>query len=270
MHKSDFLCIIVAQNCNPNGDPVNGNRPRVDFSGHGEISPECIKRKIRNRLQDMGENIFIQSNERSDDGYNCLKNRYRAFLKRKHLSGKESEDILIKETSREWIDVRSFGCVFPFKGDFVSFGVRGPVSITFAKTIDTVNVRDVSITKSTNVEDVEGKDSATFGRKSIVENGAYVFSGSIFPQLAQKTGFSEEDAEKIKNAILTLFENDASAARPSGSMGIGNLFWWTHVNQTHPTMDILNTVTIKPLSEYPYYTVDVKEPPVGVHLDILR
>ena len=270
MYKSDFLCIIVAQNCNPNGDPVNGNRPRIDFSGHGEMSPECIKRKIRNRLQDMGENIFFQSNDRIEDGYDSLKSRYSAFLKRKGMTGKEKEDCLIKAVSEEWIDVRTFGGVFPFKGDFVSFGVRGPVSLTFAKTIDTVNIQDVTITKSTNTEDVEGKDSSTIGRKSIIDKGVYVFSGSIFSQLAQKTGFAEEDMEKLKEAILTLFENDSSAARPSGSMWIGNFYWWTHEKKIHPTIDVIRTVTIDPQKKFSYYMVAVNEPPEGVVLDVMK
>ena len=74
-NKIDFAAIISAENANPNGDPLNGNRPRETFDGMGEISDVCIKRKIRNRLQDMGEKIFVQSDYRTDDGCKSLKER---------------------------------------------------------------------------------------------------------------------------------------------------------------------------------------------------
>ena len=73
--KIDFALIISATNANPNGDPLNGNRPREDYDGYGEISDVCIKRKIRNRFQDMGQKIFVQSDDRTDDGYRSLKER---------------------------------------------------------------------------------------------------------------------------------------------------------------------------------------------------
>ena len=74
-NKIDFEVLVMVQNANPNGDPLNGNRPRETYDGYGEISDVCIKRKIRNRLQDMGENIFVQSDERSDDGCKSLADR---------------------------------------------------------------------------------------------------------------------------------------------------------------------------------------------------
>ena len=73
--KIDFTLFISVKNANPNGDPLNGNRPRTDIDGYGEISDVCIKRKIRNRMQDLGERIFVQSDERSDDGFKSLKER---------------------------------------------------------------------------------------------------------------------------------------------------------------------------------------------------
>ncbi|WP_417853695.1 type I CRISPR-associated protein Cas7, partial [[Clostridium] scindens] len=73
--KIDFALLVSATNANPNGDPLNGNRPRENYEGYGEISDVCIKRKIRNRFQDMGQKIFVQSDDRSDDGYTSLKER---------------------------------------------------------------------------------------------------------------------------------------------------------------------------------------------------
>ena len=74
-NKIDFEVLVMVKNANPNGDPLNGNRPRETYDGFGEISDVCIKRKIRNRLQDMGEKIFVQSDERSDDGCKSLADR---------------------------------------------------------------------------------------------------------------------------------------------------------------------------------------------------
>lgn len=79
--KIDFAALITVNNANPNGDPLNGNRPRTTYTGKGEISDVCIKRKIRNRLQDLGENIFVQSNDRTDDGYKSLSERASGEIK---------------------------------------------------------------------------------------------------------------------------------------------------------------------------------------------
>ena len=234
-HKIDFSVIITATNANPNGDPLNGNRPREAFDGCGEISDVCIKRKIRNRLQDMGEKIFVQSDDRCDDGLDSLHARasQNAALKT-ILNGKNTDrNEFAKAACAEWIDVRSFGQVFAFKGDTVSVGVRGPVSIHQAVSMDPVEVVSMQITKSVNGE--SGKDSKasdTMGMKHRVAFGLYVINGSINCQLAEKTGFSDEDAQKIKEALCTLFENDASSARPEGSMEVCRVYWWEHDSKT--------------------------------------
>lgn len=230
-NKIDFALIITATNANPNGDPLNGNRPRQDIDGHGEISDVCIKRKLRNRLQDMGEKIFVQSDDRCDDGIGSLHDRVKANKTLTDLSkGKSTNrDEFAKAACAEWIDVRSFGQVFAFKDDAVSVGVRGPVSIQQAVSVSPVDVISMQITKSVNSESgKEGKASDTMGTKHRVAFGLYVVNGSINCQLAEKTGFTEEDAEKIKQALLTLFENDSSSARPDGSMEVCRLYWWKH------------------------------------------
>lgn len=230
-NKIDFAVIISATNANPNGDPLNGNRPRENFDGYGEISDVCIKRKIRNRLQDMGEKIFVQSDDRCDDGCDSLKKRAENCAALKALSnGKNTNrDDYAKAACAEWIDVRSFGQVFAFKGDTVSVGVRGPVSIQQAVSIDPVDIVSMQITKSVNSESAkQGKASDTMGAKHRVEFGLYVVKGSINCQLVEKTGFTDEDADKIKEALKTLFENDCSSARPEGSMEVCRLYWWKH------------------------------------------
>ena len=234
-NKIDFALIITATNANPNGDPLNGNRPRQDIDGHGEISDVCIKRKLRNRLQDMGEKIFVQSDDRCDDGIGSLHDRVKANKTLTDLSkGKSTNrDEFAKAACAEWIDVRSFGQVFAFKDDAVSVGVRGPVSIQQAVSVSPVDVISMQITKSVNSESgKEGKASDTMGTKHRVAFGLYVVNGSINCQLAEKTGFTEEDAEKIKQALLTLFENDSSSARPDGSMEVCRLYWWKHSCKT--------------------------------------
>ncbi|MBR6873876.1 MAG: type I-C CRISPR-associated protein Cas7/Csd2 [Ruminococcus sp.] len=234
-NKIDFSVIITAKNANPNGDPLNGNRPRENYDGYGEISDVCIKRKIRNRLQDMGEKIFVQSDDRCDDGFKSLHDRARGNEKLAELSkGKTTDpDKYAEAACKEWIDVRSFGQVFAFKGDSVSVGVRGPVSVQSAMSVTPVVISSMQITKSVNGESgKESKASDTMGMKHRVDFAVYVFHGSINCQLAEKTGFTEEDADKIKEAIETLFENDCSSARPEGSMEVRRVYWYKHDSKT--------------------------------------
>ena len=234
-NKIDFSVIITAKNANPNGDPLNGNRPRENYDGYGEISDVCIKRKIRNRLQDMGEKIFVQSDDRCDDGFKSLHDRAKGCEALAALSKQKNTDReeYAKTACAEWIDVRSFGQVFAFKGDSVSVGVRGPVTIQQAISVTPVDITSMQITKSVNGESgKEGKASDTMGTKHRVDFGMYVVHGSINVQLAGKTGFTEEDAEKIHKALETLFENDCSSARPEGSMEVRRVYWYKHDCQT--------------------------------------
>lgn len=226
-NKIDFVVLVKVTNANPNGDPLNGNRPRTTYAGNGEISDVCIKRKIRNRLQDMNRKIFIQSAERSDDGFSSLSERAS-----KTIVAKSNEEYA-KLACETWADVRAFGQVFAFKGadKGISVGVRGPVSIHQAVSCSPVDINSMQITKSVNSEPAEKKSSDTMGTKHFVEFGLYKIKGSINVQLAEKTGFSEEDAEDIKEALRTLFINDSSAARPDGSMEVVKVYWWCHNNK---------------------------------------
>ena len=227
-NKIDFALVFSVKNANPDGDPLNGNIPRLTLDGHGELSDVCLKRKIRNRLQDFGENIFVQSDDYRKDEHRSLRNRAEAVLGK----AMKNEDELRKLANETWIDVRSFGQVFAFKGGEakgVSVGIRGPVTIQPAFSVDAVNVTSLQITKSVSGEgDGSKRGSDTMGMKHSVDFGLYVTYGSINPQLAELTGFSSEDAEKIKNAILHIFDNDASSARPEGSMEVVKLYWWKH------------------------------------------
>lgn len=226
-NKIDFVALISVTRANGNGDPLNDRRPRTDYNGFGEISDVCIKRKIRNRMQDLGNSIFVQSADRSDDGFDSLSERASSVIK-----GVQDREQVARLACEKWLDVRAFGQVFAFKDiKGVSVGIRGPVSIHQAVSLSPVEIETLQITKSVNGEKKgkgENKASDTMGSKHFVRFGLYMLKGSINVQLAEKTGFTEEDAETIKECLRTLFVNDASSARPDGSMEVVKLFWWKH------------------------------------------
>lgn len=241
--KIDFALIIGVKNANPNGDPLNGNRPRTDFEGNGEITDVCLKRKIRDRLQEDGESIFVQSDEKKNDGMTSLKNRAydenvglgkKAFETKKGENLESKRDATAKLACDKWFDVRAFGQVFAFKADDksadgVSIPIRGPVTIQSAFSLEPVDITSTQITKSVSGEgDGSKKGSDTMGMKHRVDEGVYVTFGAITPQLAERTGFSDDDANKIKETLVKLFEGDASSARPEGSMQVKKMIWWEH------------------------------------------
>lgn len=254
--KIDFTLFISADNANPNGDPLNGNRPRINMDGYGEMSDVCIKRKIRNRLQDLGQKIFVQSDDRTDDGYTSLKDRADSCEELKAQMGnkkKADRDVCAAIACKEWMDVRTFGQVFAFKGSSVSVGVRGPVTVQTATSVSTVEVDSKQITRCTNAESVTGIASDRMGTKHSIPFGLYVVKGSISPYLAEKTGFSEEDAKVLKEALKTMFVGDESAARPAGSMVVQRVYWWEH-NSKLPEVnpkEVFDSVIIQPKADIP-------------------
>lgn len=260
-NKIDFAVVFTVKKANPNGDPLNGNRPRVDYEGLGEVSDVCLKRKLRNRLQDMGLNIFVQSdaNRKKGDEFRSLKDRFDNNTEIKKAAGDREKQVNI--ACQTWYDVRAFGQVFAFKkdnksednegGDSVSIGVRGPVSIQSAVSMEPVDIYSQQITKSVNLEtdkkDPNKKGSDTMGMKHRVEYGVYVTYGSINCQLAEKTGFSDEDADKLLTALKSLFVNDESSARPSGSMKAESVVWWKHncKNGQYASADVHESIGIQ-------------------------
>lgn len=224
MNKVDFIMTFTVENANGNGDPLAENRPRVDSNGLGEVSDVCLKRKIRNRLQDNKNAIFVQSKERADDGCTSLQKRYEKYFDKK-MSDEEVE----KGFNEKWLDVRAFGQVITY--DKRSIGIRGPISIGIAKSLDPVIIEDMQITKSVNgMEPKNSSDRApdTMGMKHFVEFGTYVVQGAVNSYFAEKTGFDDKDLEEFKEALRTIFVNDASSARPDGSMEVKQIFWFEH------------------------------------------
>jgi len=232
-NKIDFAIIFSVKNANPNGDPLNGNRPRTDYDGFGEITDVCLKRKTRDRLQDAGQAIFVQSDEKKTDGYPSLRARAEGVLGKDALNAKKTKpEDAAKLACQTWFDVRAFGQLFAFKSeekDGVSIPIRGPVSIQSAFSIEPVSITSTQITKSVSGDgDGSKKGSDTMGMKHRVDNAVYVAFGAMSPQLAEKTGFSDADAQMLKSILPKLFEGDASSARPEGSMTVEKVIWWQH------------------------------------------
>lgn len=252
-NKIDFAVIFRVTNANPNGDPLNGNRPRTDYANFGEVTDVAIKRKIRDRLletwvangqQEDGNKIYVQSDDRRTDECRSLRDRFDKEL------GKEAGGPKTAELAcQKWLDVRAFGQLFALKataakkkagskgdedgdsqGDTgVSIGIRGPVTVQSAFSIEPIDVSSTQITKSVSGEgDGSKRGPDTMGMKHRVDRGVYRFFGSMNPQLAEKTKFSDSDAQAIKAVLPRLFENDESSARPAGSMQVLTVIWWQH------------------------------------------
>jgi CRISPR-associated protein Csd2 len=258
-NKIDFAVVLRVGHANPNGDPLNGNRPRTDYNGYGEITDVCLKRKIRDRLQEAGHEIFVQSDDRKSDDAKSLRDRAEKAL------GKEfgSADTARLACSK-WADVRAFGQLFALpkktkskggddEGDSgVSIPVRGPVTLHSAFSVNPVEVTSTQITKSVNSDgDGTKRGADTMGMKHRVDNGVYVFFGSMNPQLAERTGFSDDDANAIKQVLPKLFENDASSARPEGSMEVLKVVWWKHNSKLgqYSSAKVHRTLLVKPDGE---------------------
>ena len=250
--KIDFAVIFKVRNANPNGDPLNNNRPRVTYEGFGEVTDVCIKRKIRDRLMEAGQSIFVQSDDRKVDDATSLRDRAE-----KALGKKLGEDDIVKKACEQWDDVRAFGQLFAYKGksdgEGVSVGIRGPVTVQTAFSIEPVSITSTQITKSVSGESTGGaKGSDTMGMKHRVDSGVYVFYGSMNPQLSEKTGFSDDDALIFKGILPKIFENDASSARPEGSMSVSNVFWWEHNTKSgqHSAAMVHGSLKVNPDGSY--------------------
>lgn len=228
------------------------------ISGRSEIG--CWKDGLLLAKEDDGNEIFVQSDDRKADKCKSLRARAEAGLGNK-LGSDETVDLACKK----WLDVRAFGQLFALKGGKkvkkgeenegegdtgVSIGIRGPVTVQSAFSVAPIDIASTQITKSVSGEDTkDGKRSSdTMGTKHRVENGVYVFFGSMNPQLAKKTGFSDADAEAIKQVLPRLFENDESSARPAGSMEILKVIWWKHNCKAgqHSSAKVHRSLTVKP------------------------
>ena len=236
-NRYEFLLLFDVENGNPNGDPDSGNAPRVDpEDGHGLVSDVALKRRGRNYVQAAGEQIFIQHGT----------NLNRPIFQAKQASGSGGKSKQDVEAARRWMcehfyDVRTFGAVMSTGAN--AGQVRGPVQLTFARSLDPVFAIEASITRGAVAEDIKNAKTLddflnweaqqdedklrTMGRKSLIPYGLFATKGFVSAHLAQGTGFSEADLKLLLEALLNMYEHDRSASK--GLMSSRRLFVFRHV-----------------------------------------
>lgn len=238
-NRYDFVILFDVENGNPNGDPDAGNMPRVDpESGYGLVTDVCLKRKIRNYVEmikedEKGYRIYIKENvplNRSDEEAYDYVGVDSDSVKQKKKDDPDLDRKIRDFMCDNFFDIRTFGAVMTtFVKDKLNCGqVRGPVQLSFARSVEPILPQEVTITRVaiTTEKDAENKGTE-MGRKYIVPYALYRAEGYISANLARKvTGFSEEDLELLWQAILNMFENDHSAAR--GKMAVRKLIIFKH------------------------------------------
>lgn len=231
-NRYEFTVIFDVENGNPNGDPDAGNMPRIDpETSAGLVTDVCLKRKIRNFVEIFKEdeqyyNILVKPDKALNTKFT---EAYEAIGEKTGQKGKNPEAV---RAARDYIcenyfDVRTFGAVMS-TGDDPCGIVRGPVQISFAKSVDPIFTQDITITRQARTtEDKRDTGETEMGRKSIVPYGLYRADGYVSAMLAQKiTKFSEEDLKLLWKAIINMFEHDRSAAR--GKMCVRKLYVFKH------------------------------------------
>lgn len=243
-NRYEFLLFFDVKDGNPNGDPDSGNAPRVDpEDGHGLVSDVAIKRRIRNYAQAAGQNIFVQH------GTNLNRPIFEAHEQTGGYTGSKTKDKV--EAARDWMckqffDVRTFGAVMSTGAN--AGQVRGPVQITFARSLDPIFPAEFSITRGAVAEEVKNAKTLedylrweaeqpedrlrTMGRKSQIPYGLFATRGFISAHLAEQTGFNEADLELLVEALMNMFEHDRSASK--GHMASRRLYLFKHVGSGEP------------------------------------
>lgn len=227
-NRYDFVLYFDVKNGNPNGDPDAGNMPRIDpETSKGIVSDVCIKRKVRNYVQlvkgqeiddpnvddgSLGYKIYVQEAAVLNDRNQMAYKHYGLKAESKKLPKAIEDRLKVTQFMCDnFFDIRSFGAVMTTE---VNCGqVRGPIQLCFAESVDPVVPLEMSITRMavTNAKDVDKE--RTMGRKQYIPYGLYRMEGFISAPLAEKTGFNEEDLELFFQALMSMFENDRSAAR---------------------------------------------------------
>ena len=248
-NRYDFVILFDVENGNPNGDPDAGNMPRVDpETGCGLVTDVCLKRKIRNYVEMVkdgatGYRIYIKEKvplNRSDN---------EALTATEDLDGPKRDEKIRDFMCQNFYDIRTFGAVMTtFVKEKLNCGqVRGPVQLSFARSIDPVVPQEITITRvAVTTESDAEKKNTEMGRKYIVPYGLYRAEGFVSANLARKvTGFSEEDLTLLWQAILNMFENDRSAAR--GKMAVRELIIFRHDSEwgNAPAFKLFETVRVE-------------------------
>jgi CRISPR-associated protein Csd2 len=278
MKRIDFTYLFDVADGNPNGNPDAGNMPRQDAeTGQGLVTDVCVKRKTRN---------YVETTRGSQPGY-AIHVREKAILNvHQELAyntlglDTTKDDQASADAGRAWMcktyyDVRTFGAVMTTgtKGSRANCGqVRGPVQLTFGRSIDPIVVEDHCITRvavtSQEEADKQGGDNRMIGRKYTVPYALYRMNGFINPFLAAQTGFSEADLELFWEALKNGFELDRSAAR--GLMSCQRLISYEHISElgNAPAHKLFESVKVAKRTEVPRsfadYEVTIGEVPEGV------
>lgn len=236
-NRIDFVYIFDVKDGNPNGDPDAANSPRVDAEDmHGIVTDVCLKRKVRNyvltkcydeetnRVKD-GFDIFIKERAVLDT---LVNNQYEYTSVQEKSTTEEKKAEAKKQLCKNYYDIRTFGQVIATSGK--TDQVRGPIQLTFARSVDKITPRSFSITRMavTTEQEAERQDgeNRTMGRKATVPYGLYVCHGFISANLAKQTGFSEDDLALFFEALQNMFDVDRSAAR--GLMSAQKLIVFKH------------------------------------------
>jgi CRISPR-associated protein Csd2 len=277
-NRYDFVLLFDVKDGNPNGDPDAGNLPRVDpETGNGLVTDVCLKRKVRNYVQlvnkGVGYDIFIKEK-------GVLNNLIAEAHKEEGVKSKEKgekTEVARQVMCRKYYDVRTFGAVMS-TGENAG-QVRGPVQLTFARSIDQVMPLEYSITRMAVATEAEAEkqqgDNRTMGRKFTVPYGLYRCHGFISAPFAAQTGFKEDDLKLFWDALLMMFEHDHSAAR--GQMATRKLVVFKHDSAmgNHPSHVLFDKVKVevkqKPARDFSDYAVTVpvqSDMPQGVALEV--
>ena len=236
MKRHDFLFLFDVKDANPNGDPDAGNLPRIDpETGHGLVTDVCLKRKIRNYVAlkgGAGNRIYFS------DGV-VLNRLHEEGWKAVGLKGETDKRKLPKDLAKakaitafmcaNFFDIRTFGAVMSTE---VNCGqVRGPVQISFARSIEPIVSSEHAITRSSVTNERDLEKERTMGRKFTVPYALYLAYGFVNPFLAAQTGFNDGDLELMWEALNNAFQFDQSAARPAGSMAMRKLIVFKHATE---------------------------------------
>jgi len=248
-NRYDFLFLFDCQDANPNGDPDAGNLPRIDVeTGQGLVTDVCLKRKIRNFVALTGSG---QDGKRIYFTEGAVHNlQHKGAFEAIGETPAKSVKPEIKDKATAWMcqtyyDVRTFGAVMSTE---VNCGqVRGPVQLSFARSIDPIVSSEHAITRTsvTNEKDIEKE--RTMGRKFTIPYGLYKAQGFVNPFLANQTGFTGDDLELLFTALENAFQFDQSAARPAGSMSPRALIIFKHDSAlgSSPSHKLFELVTVK-------------------------
>ena len=225
-NRIDFVYIFDVQDGNPNGDPDAGNLPRVDAeTGMGLVTDVCLKRKVRNYVQVAkeladGYDIFIKEKAVLD----TLVEKVYDFSEVSQAKKEDKKSVAKNVMCQYYYDIRTFGAVIATSGKQEQ--VRGPIQMTFARSVDSIVTSEHSITRMAVTKEADLKKERTMGRKSTIPYGLYVCHGFISANLAKQTGFSEEDLNLFWEALKNMFDVDRSAAR--GLMSAQKLIVFKH------------------------------------------